>query len=188
MSHDRPVGVVLTGGASERMGVDKATLVVDGKPMAVRVGDALWEAGCHPVECQGGDADAIHGYGMDVFPDSRPGGGPLSALHDALARHVTSPVVVAACDLVDLDAETISSLIEAGAAHGPADVAVATTAGDRHLVAWWRTGVAERLAPLIDAGVRSFRGALAELDTIDVPVPAAAVRNLNTPSDVDARG
>ena len=188
MSHQRPVGVVLTGGASERMGVDKATLVVDGKPMAVRVGDALWEASCHPVECQGGDAVTIRGYGMDVFPDSHPGAGPLSAVLDALERHDTSPVVVAACDLVDLDAETVCRLIEAGAASGTADVAVATTGGDRHLVAWCRAGLVRRLAPVVEAGTRSFRGALSELDTLAVEVPVAAVRNLNTPSDVDARG
>lgn len=188
MIHDRPAGVVLTGGTSERMGVDKATLIVDGKPMVVRVGDALWEASCHPVECQGGDAVAIGGYGMDVFPDSRPGQGPLAAVYDALARHSTSAVVVAACDLVDLDAGTVRLLVDAGSSGDGVDVAVAATHGDRHLVAWWRAGVADRLARLLDGDVRSFRDALAELNTIDVEVSAASVRNLNTPTDVDTRG
>jgi len=188
MIHDRPAGVVLTGGASERMGVDKATLIVDGKPMAVRVGDALWEASCHPVECQGGDAVAIGGYGMDVVPDSRPGEGPLVAIHDALARHSTSAVVVAACDLVDLDAATVRLLVDAGSLDDDADVAVATTDGERQLVAWWRAGADRRLAPLLSGGARSFRDALVKLNTIDVEVPVSSVRNLNTPTDVDARG
>ena len=188
MIHDRPVGVVLTGGASARMGVDKATLVVDGKPMAVHVGDALWEASCHPGECQGGDIEAIRGYGLDVVPDRRPGDGPLHAIHDALQRHVSESVVVAACDLVDLDAETIRSVIDAGSADTDADVAVAGSDGDRHLVAWWRAGAVDRIGSLLHGGVDSFRGALAELRTIDVEVPSDRVRNLNTPSDVDARG
>ena len=127
--HDRPVGVVLTGGASERMGVDKATMVVDGKPMVVRVADALWEAGCHPVECQGGDLVAIGEYGIDAWPDTRPGGGPLTAVHDALARHRTSNVVIAACDLADLDGDAVRALID-GADDVDAEVAVAATGGE----------------------------------------------------------
>ena len=96
MTHECQVGVVLTGGASRRMGVDKSTMVVGGKPMAVRVADALWEAGCHPVECQGGDRMAIAEYGLEAHPDTRPGDGPVAAILDALVRHDGSDVVVAA--------------------------------------------------------------------------------------------
>ncbi len=187
MTHDRPVGVVLTGGASKRMGVDKATMVVEGKPMAVRVADALWEASCHPVECQGGDAVAIGEYGLDVHPDTRPGVGPVAAIHDALTRHPTSNVVVAACDLVDLDGDTIRSVVDAGS-RADAEVVVAATGDDRHLVAWWRAGTADRLGALLAAGVTSYRDALAQLRSFDVEVEPTTVRNLNTPTDVDARG
>ena len=187
MTHDHPAGVVLTGGASRRMGVDKATMVVDGKPMAVRVADAMWEASCHPVECQGGDLVAIGEYGMDVLADTRPGAGPVAAIHDALTRHPGVSVVVAACDMVDLDCDTIRSVIDAGSS-GDADVAVATTGGERHLVAWWRAGTAGRLGALLADGVTSYRTALGRLRTIDVEVEPTTIRNLNTPSDVDARG
>jgi molybdopterin-guanine dinucleotide biosynthesis protein A len=188
MIHGRPVGVVLTGGASERMGVDKATMVVDGKPMVVRVADALWEASCHPVECQGGDLVAIAEYGMDAWPDTRPGDGPLAAVRDALARHPESDVVVAACDLADLDGDTVRALLAAGGAATDADVAVAATGGERHLLAWWRAGTAERIGALLAEGVTSYRDAVARLRAIDVEVGHAAMRNLNTPTDVDARG
>ena len=52
-------GVVLTGGASRRMGRDKALLPVDGVPMAVRVATAMIAAGAHPVVALGGDADGL---------------------------------------------------------------------------------------------------------------------------------
>ena len=48
-------GAVLTGGRSSRMGRDKATLPVDGVPMAARVADALRRAGAEPVLAVGGD-------------------------------------------------------------------------------------------------------------------------------------
>lgn len=188
MSGHRLAGVVLTGGASTRMGVDKATLVVAGKPMAVRVADAMWEANCHPVECQGGDADAIGEYGLDVVPDADPGAGPLAAIRDALERHAACNVVIAACDLVDLDGATIRALVAAGEGHADADVAVATSGEQRHLVCWWRRGTAARLDRLLASGVTSFLEALAELHVVDVQVASSAIRNVNTPTDLGDHG
>lgn len=187
MTSRHPVGVVLTGGASTRMGVDKATLFVGDKPMAVRVADAMWEAGCHPVECQGGDAAAITEYGLEVVPDRDPGEGPVAAIRDALVRHEGSDVVVAACDLVDLDGATVTALTSAGAA-GDVDVAVVVADGRRHLVSWWRADMGPRLGDIVDAGVTSYREALSALRVADVEVAPAVVRNVNTPSDLGDPG
>jgi molybdenum cofactor guanylyltransferase len=184
MSGGHPVGVVLTGGASVRMGVDKATLVVGGKPMAVRVADALWEAGCHPVECQGGDLDAMRAFGLDGFADSEPGRGPLVAVHEALSRHAHVDVVTAACDLVDLDGASVKALIAAGASDVTVDVAVAVTGAERHLVCWWRAGTVDLVGRCIADGVVSYRDALSRLRTVDVAVATSSVRNVNTPSDL----
>lgn len=204
MSGQRPAGVVLTGGVSERMGVDKATLVVDGTPMAVRVADALWEAGCQPVDCQGGDLAAMLEYGLEALPDSEPGGGPLAAIRDALERHPERDVVVAACDLVDLDAATVSRLIDAAPDDDTDDHAddhaddhiegderidavVARSGSERHLVCWWRSGSAERVGELLAAGVTSYRDALAQLRVRDVDVEPETMRNMNTPTDLGGR-
>lgn len=183
MTGRHPVGVVLTGGASTRMGVDKATLFVGGVPMAVRVADVMLEAGCRPVECQGGDVSALAEIGLDAVPDRGPGRGPVAAIRDALERHDGCDVVVAACDLVGLDAVSIRRVVAAGNG-GDADVAVATTGGDRHLVSWWRAGRGRSLDELVDTGVTSYRSALATLHTVDVEVDPRVVRNVNTPSDL----
>lgn len=168
-----------------RMGADKATMVVDGKPMAVRVADALWEAGCHPVECQGGDAAALAEYGLDAHPDSEPFGGPASAILDALERHTDVALVIAACDLAELDGATVGKLLDAATRVDDVDVVVATTGGRRHLVGWWRRGAAARLAPIVRGGERSYLGVLDGLRTLEVEVSDRALRNVNTPADVD---
>jgi molybdopterin-guanine dinucleotide biosynthesis protein A len=187
MTGRHPVGVVLTGGASTRMGVDKATLVIGDKPMAVRVADVMWEAGCQPVECQGGDVATITEYGLVAVPDRDPGSGPVAAIRDALDRHEGSDVVVVACDLVDVDAATIAAVSDAGAG-GDADVAVAASDGQRHLISWWSAGVGPRLDELVGAGVTSYREALSELKAVDVAVDPTVVRNVNTPTDLGDPG
>ncbi len=178
------VGIILTGGLSTRMGTDKATMLVAGKPMVVSVADALWEAGLHPVECQGGDAAAIEQYGLFVFPDTLPGAGPLVAIRTALARHPDSDVVVVACDLVDVDVATIRALVEQGAASADAAVVAANADGQHHMLAWWRAGVGEELASLTDEGVVSYQDALIRLSAVDFPVEPRVVRNLNSPADL----
>ena len=52
-------GAVLCGGASRRMGRDKALIAVDGVLMAERVAQALTVGGCGEVVFVGGNAEAL---------------------------------------------------------------------------------------------------------------------------------
>jgi molybdenum cofactor guanylyltransferase len=67
-------GILLTGGRSRRLGVDKATLVVHGETLAVRAGRRL-AAVCDPA-VEVGDG----GSGLPSLRESPPGAGPLAAL------------------------------------------------------------------------------------------------------------
>lgn len=175
-----PTGIILTGGESTRMGRDKAFVVVDGAPMLVRVADALWEAGCHPVQCQGGDLAAIAELGFDAFPDAAPGAGPVGAIADAL-RRVDGPIVVAACDLAELDAAAVGAVIAAGATAG---VAVAVADGHRHLLSHWTPAAADALRDPSGDGARSYREALDRAGAVEVAVAPGALRNVNRPGDL----
>lgn len=167
-------GIVLTGGGSRRMGTDKAFVVVDGRPMAIAVADALWEAGCHPVECQGGDLAGLASLGLEGFADERPDGGPVEAIRTASARH-RGPIVAVACDLPYLDADSVTAVVAAGEAEER--LAVATAEGRHHLVMFVPPGVFEP-----DAVGRSIREW--SFGAIEVPIDASAVRNVNTPEDL----
>ncbi len=132
-------GAVLCGGSSRRMGRDKATLAVDGVPMAARVAAALRDAGARPVIAIGGDPAALAAAGLEVTADDRPGEGPLAATVTAL-RCVEQPmVVIAACDLLhpqpaalarvaaelaaDVDALVAVPVVDAAPAVGPCRLA-----------------------------------------------------------------
>lgn len=169
------------------MGRDKATLLVDGEAMAVRVATALRQAGAVDVVAVGGDAAALDDLGLPVIADEEPGAGPFPATLTAL-RHASSDLVaVLSCDLLAPNPETIASLVERLRACGP-DVAAAVPVVDgehqwTHAV--WRRTAQDPLALARRAGVRSLRRAAADLVIEPVlEVSAADVADADDPLDL----
>jgi molybdenum cofactor guanylyltransferase len=164
-------GVVLTGGASARMGRDKALLRVGGTPMAVRVARALLAAGAQQVWCVGGDLDGLGAAGLAAEPDDWPGQGPLGGVLTALDRAEAPVVAVVACDLLAPDAATLRALVDGLGAHPEADVVVPLLEGRRQVLhAVWRGSAAAGLQRAWDQGERSVRRAVeaAGLRVVDV--------------------
>jgi molybdopterin-guanine dinucleotide biosynthesis protein A len=168
------------------MGRDKATLLIDGIPMAVRIARAI-DAATAPVVAIGRPEPALAAAGLTVIADGHPGEGPLGGILTAFAWSPSPLVVVVACDLVDLDASTVGPLVDALAADP--DLAVVPAArepGDAQpLCAAWRVALAaEPLAAAFAGGERSIRRAWADLARRTVLVDGARVHNVNTPAEV----
>lgn len=152
-------GAVLAGGASRRMGRDKALIELDGRPLVARAVAALREARADPVVVVGGDAEAIRSLGLDHRSDDWPGEGPLGGIITALrALASTAPVAVLACDLTD--ASPIAVRAVAGALGG-ADVAVPVVEGhEEWLHAVWQPHALAPLEAAFGAGIRAPRHAV----------------------------
>ncbi|HEV7719921.1 MAG TPA: NTP transferase domain-containing protein, partial [Iamia sp.] len=149
-----PVGAVLCGGASRRMGRDKALVPIDGVALARRVADALVAGGCVRVLAVGGDAAALAALGLEPVLDRWPGEGPLGGLATALsATDEGDRLVLAPCDLLHPSA-VVAALL--GALAAPEVEAVSVRVGDR--VQWlpsaWRVTArrAAEVADLVDGG------------------------------------
>jgi molybdopterin-guanine dinucleotide biosynthesis protein A len=177
-------GIVLTGGRSSRMGTDKAFVVVGGRPLVVSVADALWEGGCQPVECQGGDVERLASLGLTAHADAEPGRGPVGGIVEALTR-AGGPIVVAACDLVNLDADTVRAV--AAASRDAGLPAYACAGGRAHLVSAWPLDTLDAVRDLLARGESSYRSALEGTGAVPVEVRADAVHNVNRPGDVEPR-
>jgi molybdenum cofactor guanylyltransferase len=175
-------GAVLAGGASRRMGRTKALIDVGGVPMAGRVAGALAAAGCRPVVIVGGDPDELQPLGLPFVADRHPGAGPLGGVITALEA-VGGDVVVAACDLPELDAATVLALLDASEDDAAA-VIVAVTDRLEPALARWPHRTLTALHALFDAGQRSLQAAVLAVGHVEVPVAAAALRNINTPGDL----
>jgi molybdopterin-guanine dinucleotide biosynthesis protein A len=201
----RWTAAVLAGGASRRMGRDKALLVVDGRPMVRRVVDAVIDAGAARVIVVGGDltalAPAVEGT-TTLVPDRHPGEGPLGGLLTAFAHlagaddPAAAPVpdvgivMALACDLVAPMPRAVEATVAALAGDDEADVAAPEVDGAvQWLHAAWRTStVAAPLAERFAAGERSVHRAVAQAGLRLVEVPGlnpVGLADADTPSDLD---
>ena len=169
------------------MGTDKAFVEVGGVAMVARVAAALAAAGCAPVVLVGGDGALLARTGLPTVADQWPGAGPAGGVLTALAATTADVVVVASCDLPLLEPGVVRAVVGALTADPAVGVAVATT--DRpqwSLTAWRRAVVADTLRERWDAGARALHELVAAVPNVAVEVPAAALRNVNTPDQLSA--
>ncbi len=176
-------GYVLAGGRSSRMGADKARLAVRGLPMAAAVAEVLTEAGLPVTLVRRGAPDGLPWLdrgGQPLRVAHEPDDGephPLSglawALDDAL-QHGAEAVLVAPCDLADLDADAVRRLMVAPSVAAGPD-------GRRH---WLLAHVpVERLEAVRAAASRGAPVRYALGDLPPVQVAARVLHNVNRPED-----
>jgi molybdopterin-guanine dinucleotide biosynthesis protein A len=141
-----PVGVVLAGGASRRLGRDKATLVVGGETLAARTAARLAAAGVAEVVVA--DAGRRLVAGLPSLADG-PGAGPAAGILGAAAARPGQALLVLACDLPDVPASLLAHLTRIAGADW---VVPAGPAGLEPLCALYRPRALEALAARVAAG------------------------------------
>jgi len=104
------VGVVLAGGASRRMGRDKAALAIAGETLAARAARRL-RAVCARVAVADGGRGLVPG--LPSLPDG-PGDGPVAGILGAARALPGHPLLVLACDLPGVPEALLADLAEAG--------------------------------------------------------------------------
>lgn len=190
MSSSRPLhGLVLAGGRSSRMGADKAALVhPDGRPLARRTFDLLFEAGCadvmlslrHDQPVPAGFAD-IEDVAVVRDPDGGSAG-PLAGIIAAMSRMPDAEWLVLACDLPRLDVETLRHLISS---RRPDEMFLSYRSEFDGLPEPLCALYAPAALPLLrDTGFSCPRKALIRHDCrLLEPVTPRALDNANTPDD-----
>lgn len=193
---DIPLGVVLAGGKSSRMGRDKAWLTFFGQPMLCRVADVLARV-TGEILISGRDPSV---FGLDApwLPDATPNVGPAGGVLTVLAARAR-PCLVLSCDLPFLDEATLVRLVTAWR-HRP-DQALMTTyrivesGYIESLVAVYEPGGVALLRQNLARGERRLSAIFPEqrrfhLDYSRGDAPAArAFFNVNSPPDLErARG
>ncbi|MEY3744573.1 MAG: hypothetical protein RL430_270 [Actinomycetota bacterium] len=174
---------VLIGGDSSRMGSDKATFEVDGVAMANRVAAAAVDAGAAEVLMVGGTQARAKKLVGSWKKDSFPGEGPLGGVITALKAAEHDAVVVLSCDMPFITSAVIRSLV-----NGLSDAQATVGRTDRLnwlCAAWSKEECLKPLQGVWKRNERAVHRAAVLLDVMEVPVPAVAVRNINTLADLE---
>ncbi len=174
--------VVLAGGQSRRMGVDKALLPLGGEGMLQRVVRQV-EPWFDQVLISARGADDYAFLGHPVVPDAQPGLGPMGGLVSALEHARHDLVLVLPCDLAEVPLDLVSRLLRQARGVN----AVVPQSADGHyepLVAVYRRSLLPILRAALERGERRLIDLFPDLGVSALPLaPGEVVRNLNTPAD-----
>ena len=188
-------GVLLTGGRSRRLGVDKARVLLDGEALAMRTARVLG-AVCAPCIEVGTGASALR-----CVRETPAGEGPLAAfvcgvraLEAIFDCPVRDGVVLLACDMPLVTVELLRWIVDRAA---PTVVPVARGRA-QYGCAKYGGSVLDAMRGASDAGTRSFKwlhgGASHDaVDWVDESVWSSvaaelAFRDVDTPDDAREAG
>ncbi|MCU0246889.1 MAG: molybdenum cofactor guanylyltransferase, partial [Bryobacter sp.] len=121
-------GWILAGGASRRMGRDKALLESNGEPLLLRLA-RLVETVAPPCTVVAPSGRYEH-LGLPVIPDLHPGCGPLGGIETALSSTGAEWNLILACDMPGLSAEYLHSLVQAIPAAEACEALVSRAGGE----------------------------------------------------------
>jgi molybdenum cofactor guanylyltransferase len=176
--------VVLTGGASRRMGRDKASICWGGQTMAQRI-VRIVSSRCAPVVVVRAPDQDIADLTAVIIDDREPGQGPLMALGQGLraaAEIGAGRVFVCAVDMPLVCAALIEEL-----ATGSSRIVLAAAGGrDHYLAAIYDVGLCDTIDELTSAGERRLSALVARVGAqrISISDPKWVV-NVNTQADLD---
>ena len=185
----RPVyGLVLAGGQSRRMGSDKALLLRDGQSqlahMVTVLSDSLDKVFVSARKDQAQDPERGR---FNLIVDRYDDMGPVAGILSALEQHSEADWLVVACDLPNIDAATLTFLLQNRASDKPF-TAFRSTHDDlpEPLCAIYRSGSDTIVRQFVDDGIFCPRKILLRSDTLLLEQPNPnSLHNVNTPDDLE---
>jgi molybdopterin-guanine dinucleotide biosynthesis protein A len=186
-------GFVLAGGASKRMGRDKALLPYGGTTLVEYVAKTVREAAGSVALI--GDPARLGHLGMPVFPDEPlPAGqsgnqdgasfGPASGIYTALRITQTDWNLIVACDMPAVTGEILCELLRrAESSERYCVAALGPSRQPEPLCAVYH----RRCLPALTRAIRDkrlrMRDLVKEIGAVWVPVETSALANVNTPAE-----
>jgi molybdopterin-guanine dinucleotide biosynthesis protein A len=181
-------GLLLAGGKSRRMGRDKALLMCDGRSQLDRMGELLG----HCVErvfvsVRPEQQDEPERRRFEQVADRYENLGPVAGILSAMDEHPQADWLVLACDLPNIDEDTLRTLLAARSAEHPFTAFTSTYDGLPEPLCAIYTAASHRIVRRFVAdGINCPRKILIRSDTLLLQQPdPSALDNVNTPDDLE---
>jgi len=180
-------GLVLAGGESRRMGHDKALLVREGQSqlsyivsLLESVSDAVFVSARSDQQ-----ADAERGQ-FETITDRYENIGPVAGILSAMDEHPQVDWLIVACDLPNIDADTLRFLLQHRSYDHPFTAFKSSYDGlPEPLCAIYTADSGSLIREFVDDGIVCPRKMLINSDTMLLQQPhPGALDNINTPDDL----
>jgi molybdopterin-guanine dinucleotide biosynthesis protein A len=179
---------VIAGGMSQRMGRDKAAILIGGVAMLERITSEALRTGCPVVVVGRSQTEVWNSPEVKFVPDETPGLGPLGGLATAL-RSIGTPILALACDMPLLTRDAIHWLLDVAGKECWEDGLITTIQSEPEpLFSVYHPTCLPLIEQRLAEGRRSVKGLIegGRFMRIEAPVwVAAQLRNVNTPEDVE---
>jgi len=178
----------MAGGASRRMGRNKALLPWKGTPLAALAASKVMAAAGSAALV--GPPEALAGLGYEVIADLYPGQGPLGGVITALRASQADWNLILACDMPLVPVDFLHALLAAAESSGVSCLAACSAPGRLEpLCAVWRREILSDLEELFHNGVRKMETALEAAGAAALSADEPQwFWNLNTPEDWGTHG
>ena len=180
-------GLVLAGGKSRRMGHDKALLQRGGESQLSYLASLLEHCADRVfVSARPDQQDDPERSRFATIADRYEGIGPVAGILSAMDTYPDVDWLVVACDLPNIDAQTLEYLVAERSADQPFTAYVSTHDGlPEPLCAIYAAGSDAVLRRFVEDGIVCPRKMLIKSDTalLEQPNPTA-LDNINTPDDL----
>ena len=176
-------GFVLAGGASSRMGRNKAFLMMGDRTLIEIVATAVREAAGDVTII--GPPEVYGNLGFPVIPDRTEGAGPLAGIETALVKTAADWNLVVACDMPRVTPIALRRILDEAQAYPGAGCIVPESAPGfmQPLCAAYNKSILPSISKALAAGVRKVTDALPRESIHCLRMTDEGFQNVNTPDE-----
>ncbi|GAI20867.1 unnamed protein product [marine sediment metagenome] len=180
---EQATAIIMAGGDSRRMGMDKSVLAINGKPMVEIIAEQLRTSFSQTL-ISANDAEKFAFLGLQIVPDRIQGQGPLMGIASALEASANEVNFVVACDIPHIDLAYVRKMLSR--AKG-ADIVIPRSRDKEYepLFAVYHKSALEAINKVLRTGGRKISDVFTRCKVRYIELKADSFANLNTKAEYE---